>query len=82
MAELSLAFTPTSPERQAGRGGDANSQEKYLKVFRSSPIALTLARMEDGVLVEANQAFEDITGYSLAEAIWENLARGLIFFGS
>lgn len=45
------------------------SEEKYLKAFRSSPIALTLARAEDGVLVEANQAFEVISGYSVAEAL-------------
>jgi PAS domain S-box-containing protein len=45
------------------------SEEKYLKAFRSSPIALTLAGVEDEVLVEANHAFEQITGYSLAEAL-------------
>ncbi|PWB50699.1 MAG: hypothetical protein C3F06_11565 [Candidatus Methanoperedenaceae archaeon] len=45
------------------------SEEKFLKAFRCSPIALTLARVEDGVLVEANHAFEEITGYSVAEAL-------------
>jgi PAS domain S-box-containing protein len=44
-------------------------EEMYSKIFRLSPVSLTLAGIDDGVLVEANKAFEEITGYAVAETL-------------
>lgn len=43
------------------------SQEKYLKAFQSSPNAVLITRMMDGKVVEANDRFISIFGYSREE---------------
>jgi PAS domain S-box-containing protein len=43
-------------------------EEKYAKAFRSSPYAITLTRARDGQILEVNEGFTRITGYTCAEA--------------
>lgn len=45
------------------------SEEKFSKVFRKSPVALSLVSAADGVFVDVNEAFEKNTGYSRDEVI-------------
>ncbi len=40
-----------------------DSEEKFKKAFRSCPSAILLSRKDNGVIVEANQAFASMTGY-------------------
>ncbi len=49
-----------------------SEEEKFATIFRLSPYAITLSRMEDGRLLDANEAFQKISGYSSAEAIGES----------
>ena len=44
-------------------------QEKFTLAFKSSPYAVTLTRASDGVIFEANEGFEVITGYPVAEVV-------------
>ncbi|MCX6028328.1 MAG: PAS domain S-box protein [Chloroflexi bacterium] len=44
-------------------------EEKFNKAFRSSPYAITLTRLPDGNILEVNDGFVSITGYSYAEII-------------
>ncbi|OGQ96206.1 MAG: hypothetical protein A2284_04145 [Deltaproteobacteria bacterium RIFOXYA12_FULL_61_11] len=53
------------------------SEEKFSKVFRTSPYAIILSRPEDGAFVEVNDAFSTMTGYTREEA----LASGSIALG-
>jgi len=55
------------------------SEEKFSKVFRSSPAAITITRLSDGLLIDANEALlkllkyrrEEIIGHTAAELhIW------------
>ena len=39
------------------------SEEKFVKAFRSSPAAMTIATFEEGYLMEVNQSFCNLTGY-------------------
>jgi PAS domain S-box-containing protein len=39
------------------------SEEKFSRAFRSSPYAMSITRMKDGLLVDVNETFEQITGY-------------------
>ncbi|HWQ07759.1 MAG TPA: PAS domain S-box protein, partial [Holophaga sp.] len=39
------------------------SEEKFSKTFKLSPDAITITRLEDGVYLDANQGFTDMTGY-------------------
>jgi len=40
------------------------SEEKFAKAFHASPDGLLLSRQRDGVLIEANEGFSRITGFS------------------
>jgi PAS domain S-box-containing protein len=46
-----------------------SQEEKFTKAFRSSPYAITLTRPSDGEMLDVNDGFAAITGYSHAEAI-------------
>ena len=45
------------------------SEEKFFKAFHSSPDAILISRIEDGRLIEVNEGFSRITGYSREEAL-------------
>ncbi|WP_374404158.1 PAS domain S-box protein [Niveibacterium sp.] len=45
------------------------SQEKFSLAFNEAPVAMTLANMRDGQLLDVNRAFSDLFGYSHAEAV-------------
>ncbi len=59
------------------------SEERFAKAFNSSPLAFTISSLTTGKLVEVNETFINVTGYSRAEAIgkttvelglWNNLS--------
>ncbi|MET1077166.1 MAG: EAL domain-containing protein [Pseudomonas sp.] len=45
-----------------------NSEERFAKAFYASPDGLLITRLRDGLLIEANQGFSRITGYSAEQA--------------
>jgi PAS domain S-box-containing protein len=45
------------------------TEEKFSKIFRTSPDAIILSRLFDGVFVEVNDSFQKMTGYSKDEVI-------------
>ncbi|MBI5952848.1 MAG: PAS domain S-box protein [Chloroflexi bacterium] len=45
------------------------SDEKFQKAFHSSPDAVLITRMNDGKIVEVNEGFSQITGYSREESL-------------
>jgi len=45
------------------------SEEKFRKVFLTSPLLMCISRLDDGLIVEANDAFERLSGYLKEEAI-------------
>lgn len=44
-------------------------EEKFAKAFHSAPYALIIARREDGRIIEVNNGFSDIFGYTRQEAL-------------
>ena len=52
------------------------SEEKFSKAFRSSPIAIVVLTLEEGKFVEVNDSFTELTGYSRDEIIGET-AEGI-----
>ncbi|MDM8350845.1 EAL domain-containing protein [Pseudomonas sp. sp1636] len=59
------------------------SEDKFAKAFHASPDGLLISRVRDGQLIEVNEGFSRITGYSSSEAaerstlqlgIWANPA--------
>ncbi|MEI6608983.1 MAG: PAS domain S-box protein [Deltaproteobacteria bacterium] len=45
------------------------SEEKFSKAFKTSPYAITITRPEDGKIIEVNDAFTLMTGFTREEAI-------------
>ncbi|MFB3895166.1 MAG: PAS domain S-box protein [bacterium] len=45
------------------------SEQKFSKTFHSSPDAVALSELESGLLLEVNEGFKDVFGYSREEAI-------------
>jgi len=45
------------------------SEEKFSKAFHTSPDAIVITRLRDGLLVDANEGAERILGYTRAEAL-------------
>ena len=56
-------------ERKDTERALAVSEERYSSVFRNSPDAITLTRMEDGMILETNDGFERIFGIPADEAV-------------
>ncbi|WP_321394124.1 PAS domain S-box protein [uncultured Desulfuromusa sp.] len=45
------------------------SEEKFSQIFKLSPDAIALTRMEDGLYLDVNDAFVDIIGWSYSEIV-------------
>jgi PAS domain S-box-containing protein len=45
------------------------SEERFSKAYRTSPISFIIADMEDGRIIEVNDAFTTISGYTREEAL-------------
>lgn len=56
-------------ERKRAEHALRESEERFAKAFNASPLALTISSLATGKLLEVNQTFVDVTGYSRDEAI-------------
>ncbi|MGA8491758.1 MAG: PAS domain S-box protein [Terriglobales bacterium] len=56
-------------ERKQAEEALRQSEEKFLKTFRGSPVAITLSRVKDRRFIEVNDTFERLTGYRGEEVI-------------
>ncbi len=45
------------------------SEERFRKVFMTSPDSINITRLEDGMIISINQGFTATTGYTVADAI-------------
>jgi PAS domain S-box-containing protein len=53
------------------------SEERFTRAFHSSPAALAIARAGDGHIIEANESFLELTGYSREEVLADHSFRSL-----
>ncbi len=56
-------------ERKAAEEALRLSEEKFAKVFLTTPDTITIARLVDGTLLDVNPGFEKATGWSRAEVL-------------
>ncbi len=58
-------------EKKAGetRAKLAQSEGRFAVAFDASPDAITINRLEDGLYVEVNKGFTDLTGYTAEEVV-------------
>jgi PAS domain S-box-containing protein len=56
-------------ERKLAEVALSESEERFAKSFRTSPISFMIATIEDGRIIEVNDAFTTLSGYTREEAI-------------
>jgi PAS domain S-box-containing protein len=54
----------------------ALSEDKFLKAFRLSPDSITINRLSDGVFIDTNSGFTEMTGYSRGEVVGRSSLPG------
>jgi PAS domain S-box-containing protein len=74
---LSMAVDIT--ELKEAQDALRRSEEMFSRLFQLSPDMITLAREEDGTLLEANEAFSRFTGYTREEALGKTTVELGIF---
>jgi PAS domain S-box-containing protein len=50
------------------------SEEKFARVFHSSPNAITITRINDGCYLDVNMSFEKLSGYEKSEVIGRSIS--------
>jgi PAS domain S-box-containing protein len=68
-AERMLGISEDITEAKSVEEALRQSEEKFLKAFRGSPVAITLSRAKDRRFIDVNDTFERVTGYSREEVI-------------
>jgi PAS domain S-box-containing protein len=64
-----LGITRDISERKKQERALLTSEEKFIKAFKSSPVAISITRMSNGAFLECNEAFEKLCGYTHNEII-------------
>jgi two-component system, cell cycle sensor histidine kinase and response regulator CckA len=59
-------------ERKLMEDALRKSEEKFAKAFQSNPAAITITDLESGNYLDANDSFQEMTGYSRKEVIGRN----------
>src|SRR5689334_23983502 len=69
---MMIAIARDITERRTVDAALRDSEERFRKIFYSSPIAICITTLEEGRLLNANQAYWDITGYDPQTSIGKN----------
>jgi PAS domain S-box-containing protein len=64
-----IGITRDITERKKQEAALKKSEEKFVKAFKSSPVAICITRISDGNFIEVNESLEKISGYSHAELL-------------
>jgi len=64
-----VAVVEDITERKRTEEALKQSEDKFAKVFRQSPVSLTITRAKDHRYLDVNDTFEQITGWTRAEVI-------------
>ena len=56
-------------ERKHAEEMSRQSEEKFTKIFMTTPDCIAITRMSDGLILDVNMGFEEITGWKTDEAI-------------
>jgi len=69
---IMVALVRDTTERKQAETALRESEERFRKIFHSSPVAICITTLEEGRLLDANSAYWNITGYKLEESIGRN----------
>ncbi len=68
-ARYLLAFTRDISARKETEDSLRLSEEKFSKIFSLAPYSISIARLRDSCILDVNDAFVSLTGYSRDEAV-------------
>ncbi|MBO0799784.1 MAG: PAS domain S-box protein, partial [Blastocatellia bacterium] len=75
---LTVATFIDIAERKQAEATLRETEERFSKAFRASPDSLVITRVADGLIIEANDSFISLTGYSRDELVGRSsLSLGL-----
>ena len=72
---LLAAILPRGVIRWLSLGLRGTASDRFARVFHASPDWIVITRLTDSLIVEANQGFEDLSGYSAREAIGQPMSK-------
>jgi diguanylate cyclase (GGDEF)-like protein/PAS domain S-box-containing protein len=72
---FALARFADEVERKRVQEDLRDSEERYRKAFRTSPDAVNITRLSDGMYLDVNEGFERLTGWSYDEAVGKTAAQ-------
>jgi PAS domain S-box-containing protein len=64
-----LSFVSDYTDLRQAEAGLRQSEERFGQVFRASPVATIISRVEDGAYLDVNEAFTRLFGWERAEAL-------------
>lgn len=67
-----IATARDMSERKQSEIAIRESEERFRKVFQSSPVAICITTLDEGRLLDANYAYWDLTGYPPDSALGRN----------
>jgi PAS domain S-box-containing protein len=75
-----LGITREIMERKQQEIALKKSEEKFVKAFQNSPIAISITRLADGKFIEVNDSFEKFFGLSRAELFTKTTIEAGLWF--
>src|SRR5215472_11718016 len=76
LTEVATHIAGIAIEHQRSENELRASEERFAKAFNANPYPMSLARLDDGRVIEVNESLIDLSGYSRPELI----ERGLVEF--
>ena len=76
-AEGITVYGKNITERKKAEDALKESEERFAKAFRDSPTAMSIGRLPDGALVDVNDSFLRLSGYSQKEEVINRSALDL-----
>jgi PAS domain S-box-containing protein len=67
-------------ERKLAEENSRKSEEKFRKIFMTTPNAILLTRMRDGLIIDVNKGFENIAGFEREQVIGQKTTGAFINF--